>query len=626
MRNIAQLKDKARALEHREQWREALVVLRQVAEQAQGEEAEIGVWNRIGDLHLRVGETERAVEAYELAADAYAEAGLQNNAIALCKKVLRLVPGRASVYLKLGQISAAKGFLADARQSFLEYAERMQRAGQLDASWAALREFAELSPDDTEVRRLLADQLRSHGRDAEALEQLQHLRAHFVRRGMDDSARQLRDEILLLDPDADPDRSPAPEPVRDAEPDEISFDGGFALESQNEPEWAPAPPGLEATAVDSGNAPELGEISILDGLEPTSELDPIEAGDTAFTDDEPDGGELPLLAFSEDETFAEPGDRVPAEEVGETDEDAEPLPLLDLDSDWSGAAGPKADVAPVEDPLDAMRALAARGDYAGAVAAARALLAQRPAELPVLQAQVEYAFRSRAPELLVRAYLDLAHALVALGDPVRSRTVFQRVLKVDPGNAEARAAVAPPRRLAETEYVDLGAWIQEDEPREASTRFVVDAEPPSGDEDRDFADMLSTFKQKVAEHIDVEDSSSHYDLGVAFMEMGLIDEAIAQFQVALRGGAPPLATLEVLGKCFVEKGQHAVATRVLERATRLPVASDAELVCVLYELACAEERTGQHRAALDHLERVLAVDIRFRDAASRAASLRSAAF
>jgi tetratricopeptide (TPR) repeat protein len=153
----------------------------------------------------------------------------------------------------------------------------------------------------------------------------------------------------------------------------------------------------------------------------------------------------------------------------------------------------------------------------------------------------------------------------------------------------------------------------------------VEEREPSGDEDRDFADMLAHFRQKVAENIEVEDNASHYDLGVAFMEMGLVDEAIAQFQVALRGGADPLATLELLGQCFVEKGQFAVAGRVLDRALRLPGVADGDLVGVLYLLGRVDEGTGVPERALDHYERVVAVDIRFRDTAKRIERLRSTA-
>jgi tetratricopeptide (TPR) repeat protein len=136
--------------------------------------------------------------------------------------------------------------------------------------------------------------------------------------------------------------------------------------------------------------------------------------------------------------------------------------------------------------------------------------------------------------------------------------------------------------------------------------------------------MLAHFRQKVAENIEVEDATSHYDLGLAFKEMGLVDEAIAEFQVALRGGANPLATLEILGQCFVEKGQYPVAARVLDRALRLPNASDAELVGVLYQLGRSEEAMGRPRQAVDYYERVLSVAIRFRNAGRRIEALRAA--
>ena len=59
--------------------------------------------------------------------------------------------------------------------------------------------------------------------------------------------------------------------------------------------------------------------------------------------------------------------------------------------------------------------------------------------------------------------------------------------------------------------------------------MVVEEQEPSGDEEADFADMLRKFKQGVAENVDPEDYQSHYDLAIAFKEMGLLDEAIAEF-------------------------------------------------------------------------------------------------
>ena len=89
------------------------------------------------------------------------------------------------------------------------------------------------------------------------------------------------------------------------------------------------------------------------------------------------------------------------------------------------------------------------------------------------------------------------------------------------------------------------------------------------------------------------------------------------------GGANPLATLEVLGECFILKGQISLAARVFERATRLDGVGDSDLVGVLYGLARSQEELGQLEEARGTYERVVAVDLAFRDAAGRLQFLQS---
>ena len=371
------------------------------------------------------------------------------------------------------------------------------------------------------------------------------------------------------------------------------------------PPARPLPPAnaleLEPTALD---LPLLDEDDDGDAGDPlplllddTPEYDP---GDVDDADGDDDGG-LPLLTFDDEPAAAPapPARRRPAEPVFE----AAPDRLEELRAHV--AAVPEDGASreelvrelrarglghEVESVLEsAHRALAARGMYFDAVAPITALIGLRPDDGMLLQKRVEYAFRSGRADAQVEAYLDLGRHLAKQGQQDKAAAVIRRVLELDPHNVEARAAAAqiapsltapappaprpqaPPPPAAPAapaaEYVDLGALIMDDEGQgEPTTRFVVEEKEPSGDEDKDFAEMLAHFRQKVAENIDVEDNASHYDLGVAFMEMGLVDEAIAEFQVALRGGSNPLATLELLGQCFVDKEQYAVAGRVLDRA------------------------------------------------------------
>jgi len=173
---------------------------------------------------------------------------------------------------------------------------------------------------------------------------------------------------------------------------------------------------------------------------------------------------------------------------------------------------------------------------------------------------------------------------------------------------------------SDSDYIDLGEWLRDSEPTR-STRMQVKESKPTGDEQADFEEMLRRFKRGVAENVEAEDYEAHYDLGVAFKEMGLIDEAIAQFQKALRDPAQRVRSYEALGQCFVEKQQYPIAAALLQRATEVPGTDDQQLVAVLYLLGFATEHLGRPAEALPYYLRVFAVDIEFRDIAERVAAL-----
>src|SRR5260370_42284824 len=134
------------------------------------------------------------------------------------------------------------------------------------------------------------------------------------------------------------------------------------------------------------------------------------------------------------------------------------------------------------------------------------------------------------------------------------------------------------------DFVDLSAMMLEEQPPARDTRMKVADEEPTGDEEQDFQGMLARFKQGIDENIDEADFQAHYDLGVAFKEMGLLDEAIGELQKALRAPEGRLRSSEALGVCFVEKGAHVVAESILRRALELPASGDQERLGILYWL------------------------------------------
>jgi tetratricopeptide (TPR) repeat protein len=170
----------------------------------------------------------------------------------------------------------------------------------------------------------------------------------------------------------------------------------------------------------------------------------------------------------------------------------------------------------------------------------------------------------------------------------------------------------------EQDYVDLGVLILNEETEQLPFPAPRgESEPPAGDEALDLEEILSVFGQQVAESVDPREAASHYDLGLAFKEMGLLDDAIAHLQRALRGGAHLLATVEVLGECFIGRGDPRLAARLLQRAAQLHNAREQELVGVLYWLGRAQEELGAREDARAAYERVAAADAGFRDIADR---------
>src|SRR3989442_1406232 len=167
MSKLEKLKDKAKSLEAKdpkgaiEAWHETL----KLQEEEGDPNPDLSIYNRIGDLYIKEKDPGQAADYYDQAVDKYAELGFHNNAIAMCNKVLRNAPARQTTYLKFAKLYAAKGFIGEAKQNFVEYAERMQKAGKIEHAFAALKEFTDISPESANLREMLSEHLKMYGAD-----------------------------------------------------------------------------------------------------------------------------------------------------------------------------------------------------------------------------------------------------------------------------------------------------------------------------------------------------------------------------------------------------------------------------------------------------------------------------
>jgi len=124
-----------------------------------------------------------------------------------------------------------------------------------------------------------------------------------------------------------------------------------------------------------------------------------------------------------------------------------------------------------------------------------------------------------------------------------------------------------------------------------------------------------------------EDLETHYNLGIAFREMGLLEEAISEFQkvakAAERGRPFPyvMQCYTLLGLAFMDRGQPSIAAMWYERALRLPNVETESALALRYDLGVAQESAGESDAALKSFSQVYAVNIDYRDVGERIAAL-----
>jgi tetratricopeptide (TPR) repeat protein len=689
--SIEGLKEQARRHEQKEEWKKALdLYLRAIDRLAEEDQPDVGLYNRVGDLCVRVGDLERATQHYERAVELYAEAELPNNAIAVCKKIIRNVPTRNAVYLRMGRIRAQQGFLTDARQNFLTYAERVQASGNMEEALRALEELANLFPGDAEVHLMLAAQLQQHGRKSDAVEQLRA--AYQAAADLGDAERASSIEAKAREIDSTVEFAAETTELPRVEPQPPETEGAFELGSSaasasfTEIRTDPgAELAIDAAEQDERDADDDGDEGAPVAVEPMEELEghwpsfSIAAGDggeaqVASADEEVEESEpLPSLFLSEGEEDvpgsalaigeSEPGLRLEMERDDE--DDATPLPLLEWSNEETepsasqpstlrpieldqapGEAGVPASQLEVQHGLErayeeirperrdqarTLEELISAGDLDGAERIIRDLMAREPGEISHRQRLVEVAYRRGDVKAQAAAYVELARCLELGGGSAQAEGVYQQALLLDPENASARGALARSGDSAATEvapvassddYVDLGALIFGDDDEEKSTRFLVEYEEPTGDEQADFARMLSQFKSKIAQNVAADDVRAHHDLGTAYKEMGLLDEAIEEFQAALRASRDHLPTYELLGQCFIEKGQPDAAIKALQRALALGIEIEDELLGIYYVLGRAYEQTGNKELAVEYYDRVFSLDINFMDVTERLRALR----
>jgi tetratricopeptide (TPR) repeat protein len=196
--------DRVKVIEQAEKYVRAGRVKEAIAEYeklALTDPQDVGTLNIIGDLHIRLGHTDRAVRSFVKVAEEYERRGLFSQALAIYKKIHKLEPGNADYALKLGDLYGQQGFLADARNAYLAVAGRLVDGRKISEAIAIYEKTIKLDPADVDTRKALAVLYRENGYAEAALEQFNAVADVHAERGRFDEAVEILQQALAFRPD-----------------------------------------------------------------------------------------------------------------------------------------------------------------------------------------------------------------------------------------------------------------------------------------------------------------------------------------------------------------------------------------------------------------------------------------
>ena len=146
--------------------------------------------------------------------------------------------------------------------------------------------------------------------------------------------------------------------------------------------------------------------------------------------------------------------------------------------------------------------------------------------------------------------------------------------------------------------------------------------------DAGLAELFEEFRSAEEEGSGNEDFETHYNMGTAYKEMDLIDDAIQEFQVSVAlvkpadGTSRFLQCCNMLGHCFVQKGMPEAAIMWFKKGLGAPGHSEDEYQALRYELGGAYEELGDVTQARTYYTEVYGVDVNYREVADKLSRLK----
>lgn len=191
---------------------------------------------------------------------------------------------------------------------------------------------------------------------------------------------------------------------------------------------------------------------------------------------------------------------------------------------------------------------------------------------------------------------------------------------LDEVSAEEQVATRNDEKIfdEEDDFFDLAAELER-ELRDDDSEDLIIPQP----QEQTLEEIVEGFKRGVAEHLSPDDYDTHFNLGIAYREMGLLDEAIGEFQIASKDERHLVECSSMLGICFQEKGLAELALKWYRKGLECPGIREEQTLGLLYDMGYVYLSLGDNDAAYKTFIEIYGLNSHYRDVSARVQELRA---
>ena len=547
------------------------------------------IYQRIGELHRKLGNKKEALEYYLKAMEGYKKHDAHSYLIPLYKKILEIEPTKKELLIDLAESYYQRGMITEAAKALHEYADYVYKKGEIDKAFEVYKKLMQLIPENILLKKEVAELYLLHNLPKEAWKIYRDIFEHYKKIGREDRLMEVREKMeeiqIILGEEK-------------IEIEEIQEIERVEKKDEEEKEFVSVEDLLREDKVKFREFIIKPKEKIKE--EKVEELQEIK--------------EAPL-------------EEIPKEEVlEEKKEEVEPKikkkgweQIVEM-GDVYLELGEKEEA--LKEYYTAAEGYYKEQDFMNAIKVYKKIIDLFPLELQARQKLVQIAQQMKDKNLLVESLLELANCLYERGDKEKAKLWYLQILKrADPTCKEAREKlmILAPHLLEKLEkkakpeeviikeekvkeevieeaeivskvnFIDLGEEIRKElEKEEVSMK-------------KEEKEIFDHIKESIYTHAEKVDPVYALEVGIAMKELGLFEEAIVNLKKALAGDNKiKKEAYYYLGQIFSEMKKYDMAIENLLNALNIKTEDEEKERAIYYELGKAYEVINNFREAIKY--------------------------